>query len=219
MTPTDPGIARWRLYTQQVARPSSDDPAEVVRRLGAVHSQDYVASRWAVGLRTRGATESTVERALADRAIVRTHFLRNTVHLVAPEDLRWMLRLVAPRIRMIIDSIARAARPDLDENVYARSNEAIGDALAGGRQLTRPELGERLKAAGIPTAGRLTLLTQRAQTDRIVYHAARYRLALTDEWLPPGRDLRGDEALADLARRYLGATGRRPCGISHGGAG
>ena len=207
MTATDPGIARWRLHTQQVARPAYDDPAEVVRRMGAVQSQDYVASRWAVGLRTRGATESTVERALADRAIVRTHFMRNTVHLVAPEDLRWMLRLVAPRIRMIIDSIGRAARLDLDEDVYARSNEVIGDALAGGRQLTRPELGERLEAAGIPTAGRLTLLTQRAQTDGIVCHAARYGLALTDEWLPPGRDLRGEEALAELARRYFRGHG------------
>ena len=109
MTPTDPGIARWRLHTQQLARPAHDDPAEVVRRMGAVQSQDYLASMWAVGLRTRGATASTVEQALADRAIVRTHFMRNTVHLVAPEDLRWMLRLVAPRIRMIIDSISRAA--------------------------------------------------------------------------------------------------------------
>ena len=109
VTPTDPGIARWRLHTQQVARPAHDDPAEVVRRMGAVQSQDYLASMWAVGLRTRGATASTVEQALADRAIVRTHFMRNTVHLVAPEDLRWMLRLVAPRIRMIIDGISRAA--------------------------------------------------------------------------------------------------------------
>jgi hypothetical protein len=205
--PTDPGIARWRLHTQQVARPAHDDPAEVVRRMGGVQSQDYVASMWAVGLRTRGATASTVEQALADRAIVRTHFMRNTVHLVAPEDLRWMLRLVAPRIRMIIDGISRAAKLDLDENVYARSNEVIGNALAGGRQLTRPELAERLEGAGIPTAGRLTLITQRAQTDGIVCHATRYGLALLDDWLPPGRDLRGDDALAELTGRYFRGHG------------
>jgi hypothetical protein len=207
VTATDPAVARWRLHAQQAARPAHVDPAEVVRRLGAVQSQDYVASTWAVGLRTRRATASTVEQALAERTIVRTHFMRNTVHLVAAEDLRWMLRLVAPRIRMVIDSIGRAARLDLDEGVYARSNEVIGDALAGGRQLTRPELAERLEAAGISTAGRLTLLTQRAQTDGIVCHATRYGLALTDEWLRPGRDLRGDEALAELARRYFRGHG------------
>ena len=78
---------------------------------GAVPAQGYLAASWAVGLRTRDATQSDVEQALAERAIVRTHFMRNTVHLVPAADLRWMLRFVAPRIRKMIDSIGRAGRP------------------------------------------------------------------------------------------------------------
>src|SRR4029450_12493954 len=110
---TDPRIARWRLHTQRLSAPAAT-PADVVRTLAAVQSQDYKASLWAVGLRTRDSTEVDVERALADRVIVRTHFMRNTVHLVPAADLRWMMRLVAPRIRMVIDSISRTAGLDPD---------------------------------------------------------------------------------------------------------
>jgi hypothetical protein len=179
--------------------------------MGAVQAQDYLASLWAVGLRTRDATQADVERAIDERAIVRTHFMRNTVHLVPAEDLCWMVRLMAPRIRMIIDNIARAGRLGLDEKLYARSNAVIADALAGGRRLTRATLAAALAAAGVRTDGRLTLLTQRAQTDGLVCHGPRrgahYTLVLVDEWLPAGRSLGRDEALAEFARRYFRGHG------------
>jgi hypothetical protein len=138
--------------------------------------------------------------------------MRNTVHLVPAEDLRWMLRLVAPRIRMILDNIARANRLELDDSVFRRSNDVVGAALAGGRQLTRSELAVHLEAAGIRTDdGRMMLIAQRAQTDGVVCQAVRTGahapLALADEWLPPGRDLDGDEATAELARRYVRGHG------------
>jgi hypothetical protein len=199
-------------------RPVYDNPADVVRWMGAVQSQDYLASLWAVGLRTAGAVtqsgvvnQSTVERALADRSVVHTHFMRNTVHLVAPEDLRWMMRLVAPRIRMIIDNISRTEKLGLNESVYARSNEIIANALVGGRQLTRRQLAPLLAKAGLRTDGRLMLITQRAQTDGVICQAVRrgaeYSLALVDDWVPAGRDLEGDEALAELAWRYFRGHG------------
>lgn len=122
-----------------------------------------------------------------------------------------MMRLVAPRIRMIIDNIARAGRLGPDEGLYARSNAVIAAALAGGRRLTRATLAAELAAAGIRTDGRLTLLTQRAQTDGLVCHGprrgAQYPLVLVDEWLPAGRWLARDEALAEFARRYFRGHG------------
>ncbi len=47
-----------------------------------MQAQGYLSASWAVGLPTRDATQSDVEQALAERAIVGTHFMRNTVHLV-----------------------------------------------------------------------------------------------------------------------------------------
>src|SRR5688500_14986756 len=95
---TPMNIGHLRLANQQVARPRFDDPAAVVRWLGAVQAQDYLGGLWAVGLRTRAATEAAVEAAIARRAIIRTWPMRGTLHFVAAEDARWMVGLLAPRV-------------------------------------------------------------------------------------------------------------------------
>ncbi|HKO11458.1 MAG TPA: crosslink repair DNA glycosylase YcaQ family protein, partial [Acidobacteriaceae bacterium] len=69
-------IARLRLDHQRLTQPSFTTPAEVVRWFGAVQSQDLLASLYAIGLRMRDATEALVERALADRSIVRSWPMR-----------------------------------------------------------------------------------------------------------------------------------------------
>ena len=67
-------------------------------RLCAVQAQDYLASLWAVGLRTPDATEADVEAAIARKELLRTWPMRGTLHLLAVEDARWMTELMAPRI-------------------------------------------------------------------------------------------------------------------------
>ena len=63
-----------------------------------MQAQDFPAAKWAVGLRAPGCTGRDIEQAFNDGAILRTHVLRPTWHFVAPEDIRWMLALSAPRI-------------------------------------------------------------------------------------------------------------------------
>src|SRR5438309_677615 len=92
-----------RSTMRSISTPGSVSPArkracQVGRWLGAVQAQDYLGGLWAVGLRGTGITESGVERALANRSIVRTWPLRGTLHFVAAADVRWMLELSAPRI-------------------------------------------------------------------------------------------------------------------------
>jgi hypothetical protein len=65
-------IRHRRLISQRIARPAGS-AADTVACLGAVQAQDYLASLWAVGLRARRATASTIEQAIADGSIVRTH--------------------------------------------------------------------------------------------------------------------------------------------------
>ncbi len=45
-----------------------------------------------------GTTAADVERAIAERRIVRTWPMRGTLHFVAPADVRWMLALLSPRV-------------------------------------------------------------------------------------------------------------------------
>src|SRR5579884_3206529 len=89
-------IAR-RLRAQRVSDTTFDDAAQVVAWLGAVQAQDYLGALCAVGLRLRDGRAADVERALAERAIIRSWPMRGTLHFLAAADGRWMIELLAPK--------------------------------------------------------------------------------------------------------------------------
>src|SRR5205809_824061 len=95
---TDSSIARLRLSVQKMVNSPFTKPEEVVGWLGAVQAQDFLGSLWAIGQRMTKATEADVEQAIADKKIVRTWPMRGTLHFVLPADVRWMLKLLTPRI-------------------------------------------------------------------------------------------------------------------------
>src|SRR5215213_8129694 len=197
-------IVTRRVANQHLARPVFDKPSDVVRRMGAVQAQDYLGSLWAVGLRTRGATEGDVESAIADGGIIRTWPMRGTLHFVAAEDVRWMLRVLTRR--GVEGSAGRLRKQfDLDEAAFARSRDALARALEGGQRLTRNSTYEALEAARISTGGGrgLHILSRLAQDGFLCFGAREGRqqtFALLDEWSPPaGRALERDAALAELA--------------------
>ncbi|HJQ31942.1 MAG TPA: winged helix DNA-binding domain-containing protein [Pyrinomonadaceae bacterium] len=208
---TDSNVARIRLHNQGVASPRFDEPSEVVRWFGAVQAQDYLGSLWALGLRTRRATEASVERAIARRSIVRTWPLRGTLHFVAAEDVRWMLRLSGGR------TVARAAgryrQLELDEATFTKSMRVLARSLEGGRQLTRAELADALEQSGIATGGqRLIHILNRSALEGLTCYAARrgkqFTFALLDEWAPSSGGLpTREESLAELAGRYFESRG------------
>jgi hypothetical protein len=209
MTPAR--LLHHRLHNQRLAATHFDDPADPVRWLGAVQAQDYLGSLWAIGLRTRNATEKTVERAIAGRAIVRTWPMRGTLHFVAAEDARWMLELMTPRV--VAASAGRLARDyGLDERAFGRSGEVVARALEGGRCLTRDAMYRALQAAHIATAdGRGLHITWRLAHDGLICFGPRegrqQTFVLLDEWVRSARRLARDEALAELARRYFTSHG------------
>ncbi|MEN3338860.1 MAG: hypothetical protein V7647_2536 [Acidobacteriota bacterium] len=203
-------IARQRLRNQHIAAPAFDDPADVVSWLGAVQAQDYLGGLWAVGLRTRAATERQVEQALARRAILRTWPMRGTLHFIAAGDVRWMLDLLASRV--IAAAAGRMRQLELDAPVFARSRKIVVKALSGGRQVTRPGLYRLLEEAGVSTVdGRGLHILMRFALEGLICFGARdgkqQTFALLAEWAPAARRLSRDEALAELARRYFTSHG------------
>ncbi len=86
-------IPNIRLLNQQLLSPLFSQPKELVSWMGAMQAQNYSMVKWAVGMRLKSATIQTVEKALRDGEILRTHVMRPTWHLVAAEDIRWMLKL------------------------------------------------------------------------------------------------------------------------------
>lgn len=203
-------IAGWRLHNQRIAGAGFEKPGEVVAWMGAVQAQDYLGALWALGLRMKMATEETVERAIAERTVVRTWPMRGTLHFVAPADVRWMLALLAPRV--IAGRPARYRQLELDQAVFDRSRNLLVHSLEGGRQLTRGALFEKLEEAGISTAGQRGIhILGRLALDRLLCFGARQgkqqTFALLEEWVPPARMLDRDEALATLAERYFTSHG------------
>lgn len=204
-------IARLRLYSQRLAGAEFEKPEEVVGWMGAVQSQDYPAAKWALGLRLRAAVDDDVERAFEEGTILRTHVMRPTWHFVLPADIRWLLALTGPRVNAVDASNYRALQ--LDEALFARTNDVLARALEGGQQLTRPELGAVLQQAGIDTQDmrRLTHIMMRAELDGVVCSGAKrgkhFTYALLDERAPQVRTLERDEALAEITLRYFRSHG------------
>jgi len=204
-------IAHQRLLNQHIAPPKFQEPDEVVRWLGAVQAQDYAAAKWAVAQRTKGITDSAVDEAFDKGKILRTHVMRPTWHFVAPEDVRWLLELTAPRVHAA--NAYQYRRLELDKAVFNQRNAALTKALRDGRQLTRAELAAVLQHAGIETGDllRLTYLILGAELDGIVCSGARrgkqFTYALLDERVPAAKTLSHEEALAELTRRYFTSHG------------
>jgi len=187
-------------------------PEDVVRWLGAVQAQDYPGAKWALGLRMPRARDVDIEAAFNDGRILRTHVMRPTWHFVAPEDIRWMLALTAPRVSAAIARYNR--RLELDAAVFRKSQRAMLQALRGGVQLTRQELKIVLQRAGVNTDGvQLAFIVMQAELDAVICSGARrgkqFTYALLDERVPVVRARSRDDSLTELARRYF---------LSHGPA-
>lgn len=176
----------------------------------AVQSQDYAGATWALGQRLDGWTEASIGRAFDDGAFVRTHVLRPTWHFVAPEDLRWLLSLTGPRL--LRGAAHRHRALEIDEELATRSTGIIERALARAGSLTRRQLRAALAEEGIEAAGgRLAHLVMVAEYRALICsgprHGAEQSYALVEERIPPSRPRERDEALAELAARYVAGHG------------
>jgi hypothetical protein len=207
---TTPNIALQRLHAQRIAHSEFQDPGEVVSWLGALQAQDYASGEWTIGVRLPDATQATIERAIADKTIVRTWALRGTLHIVNSADVKWLLTLVAPTLLARFASFHRQL--ELDEVTMAKSYEVITKTLQDGMQLTRKELIAALEDAGIQMAGqRGANLINRAGYEGLICLGPRRgkqeTYTLLDEWLPQAKTMARDDALAELALRYFTSHG------------
>ena len=162
-------------------------------------------------MRTRGATDASIERAFAEGSILRTHVLRPTWHFVTPADIRWMLELTAPRVKAAMAYYDR--KLELDDALFRRSNAAIVRALHDGKHLTRAEIAEVLRHArvGVASSQRLGHLLLRPELDGLICSGPRrgkqFTYALLDERAPPAPAMGRDDALLELTKRYFATRG------------
>ena len=206
----DSSVLNRRLSAQRLSGAPFATPAAAVAHFGAVQAQDYRAALWALGQRVQGATEATIVQAIAEGRIVRTWPLRGTIHFVTPGDARWILGLSAGRV--VRGMAGRHRQLGLTDDDFARSRRALVAALSGGQRLARPAAYATLEAAGVATTGQrgIHILGRLALEGLLCFgpHEGKQpAFVLLDEWVPPGRTLAREEALAELARRYFASHG------------
>jgi hypothetical protein len=205
------GILDRRLAGLGLSDPRFDSPEAVVGWLGAVQSQDFGPAKWSIAQRMdHVVTDADLDAAFDAGRILRTHALRPTWHFVRPEDIRWILELTGPRIQALSAYMYRTT--GLTEELRARSNEIIADALAGGRALTRAALRARLVGEGLDTDGfRMGYLMMHAEVTGLVcsgpLDGRTHTYALLDERAPQAVRLSRDDALAEFVLRYFTSHG------------
>ena len=203
-------VALLRLAAQRLVGEPHATPADVVRFATCTQAQDYPASLAAVALRSADRSVAAVTRALDYGEVVRSWPMRGTLHLVAPEDLRWMLAIGPPRV----ENTAAKRRRDLgiDARTLGRARDATVAALEGGRRIARPALMQAWRDAAVDTDGQrgahvfgalavealicLGPVTGRSQA-----------VVLVDEWVAPAPERDRDEAVQEWALRYFRSHG------------
>jgi hypothetical protein len=200
-----------RLSAQFLAGEPARDPVAVAERLLAVQAQDLRGARLAIRARTQGLTAADVDRALTlDRSLVVTWLNRGTLHLVRTEDYGWLHALTTPQL--LTGNARRLAQEGVPPDDANRGVAVVERALTGEGPLTRFELRDRLRQANIRTEGQalvhiLMLATLRGIALRGPMVGEQHAYALVRDWVGPSEPVVRDQALGELARRYLRGHG------------
>lgn len=197
---------RLRAHAQHLLeRSSRSGIVEVVRSLCGANAQLKPAMLLSLRARIEGLELSDV----MESALVRTWAMRGTIHLMARDDLRWMVSLLGPT--MIAKGRRRRAELGLDDKILATCLRLIPEALEDSGPLTRHELINKLVDRGVDID----------RTGQAPYHLIAYAglaglicmgpdrpngdttYILVNERAGKRNPISRDEALAELACRYL----------------
>jgi hypothetical protein len=206
-------LARLRGQALEVPLPAGPGAAaRVARRVCGLQAQDVFTASLGVRVRSAGATLGGVERArFTKHDVVWTWAMRGTLHLLAADDLDWLLPLFGP----VFAAAGRTRRRQLglDEDTCQRGIRALRKHLAAHGPCTREELGSALRAAGVPPGySPARHLLFRAALEGLVClgpdRGSKPTVVLLEDWLGgPLKPVARAKVLARLAERYLAAYG------------
>lgn len=209
---TSAALLRERIARHGLVNRTAPSIARAAALTTAIQAQDPYASRLGIRVRHPDATDAGVLAEIAEgRRVVRTWLMRGTIHLVDTVDVRWLVRLIGPTIARKYRT--RWRQIGLTDDVLDGSVAALPQILSGG-PLTRHEIRDALAARGVvidrpDTQAHTHALVHASTLGLLCRGPERGREAtftLLDDWVPAAPDgPSGDDALAELARRYFAA--------------
>lgn len=208
-----PALGRRRLGNLLLGEhPQAEDQGaeQVATWLGALQAQDLGSGLWSLGARLPGSTISDMHAAVAAGTVLRTWPMRGTIHFIPSRDARWMLATTGELAFRGVH--ARWEYLGIDEATVHRGAEVLRQALTGGHRLTRKQANEVLRDAGLNSDGQrgyhmvwyasqvgVTCLGPNEGKDQTV--------VLLDEWAPDQVTRDHDDALRELALRFVRSHG------------
>ncbi|ASN21200.1 winged helix DNA-binding domain-containing protein [Arthrobacter sp. YN] len=215
-------MGRLRLASHGLLARGFPSVADAVRWMTAMQAQDLGHALWAVGQRVPGTRASDVRAALDAGTVVRSWPMRGTLHLLAPEDLRWILGITSDRLMSMVAGRHRELGITQDDishcrDIAVKTTEVL-KATEGAHGATREQLFQAFEEAGqITTAQRgihlLGSLCQRAWLVQGPMAASSGKAGVQqlfvpfDEWIPESRNLGREEGIAELLFRYFRSHG------------
>lgn len=212
---SDDQVRLLRLRSQRLLSQPGDEVrsvAQTVKEMCGIQAQEESSAALAIRVRTTDLVAADVEQArINERLVVRTWGSRGTLHLLATEDLGWLLPFLGPVF--IAGDRRRRTELGLDEDTCIRAIRLLRDILASQGPLTRTKIVEQLGIHGIHLEGqaRPHLLSRAALEGVICFgpnHGSEPTYVLLSDWLAQ-KDIRSslseEAAHAELTRRYLHA--------------
>lgn len=207
-----------RAAAQRLTRDRATDrpprPATLLRQVVGLQAQVLSAAALGLRARSKGLRASDVTGAInVERTIVRSWLMRGTLHLVAADDLRWLVQLLGPVFARA--GATRHAQLGLNDDLKTRGVVALRRILSDAGALTRNELLDRVRDRGIAldpkTQAPIHLIGIAAMNGVLCAGPERddgeSTYVLLDDWVPPAPTHSRDAALAELGRRYFAAYG------------
>ncbi len=203
-------IASARLINQKIGQTANWKAEDIVQWMGAIQSQDYAMSLWAIGIRLGNSTSKQIQNVIDKGIIIRTHVLRPTWHLIPSADIYWMLDLTAPRIKAQIKTRQRSL--GLTAEILNKTYSIIEKELSGNRHLTREELILHFNNANIATnENRASQIFVSAELDGLICSGPliknKQSFTLLEERVPNKIRLSKEESLKKLAEIYFKSHG------------
>ena len=188
------------------------DLAKVAGDIGGAQAQLMSAAELQLGVRSKCSVEDVRKALWTEKTLVKTWLMRGTLHLVPSTDLP--LYTAAMRSRWVWPNNTWLKWVQLTEPELVALIEAIGDALD--QPMTRQELIAKVGRSSsehvrtVLKSGWSTLLKPVARAGRLCFGPSRGQsvtFVRPDVWLKSWRDIDPDEAVVEVARRYLRAYG------------
>jgi len=148
---------------------------------------------------------------------VRAWVMRGTMHLVAAEDLRWLLATLGPVV--IAKNARRRVELGLSDSILEQGVNLLSHILDGGQPMTRSEIAQKLVQAGLPidvkSQALIHLIRYAALNGLVCFGPERANgdstFVLLDEWLDNLKHTEDAPDVPALMRRYIAGYG--PAGL------